>query len=105
MPACLGFPIRDLELFVRHWPKYKSYRQYLGRAQLVSAVAASGLPTDKFVFFGFLPKTEVKVVGQLEQAKNIQATAVFYESPQRILKTLGFIAEHFPEAKIAVARD
>jgi 16S rRNA (cytidine1402-2'-O)-methyltransferase len=76
-----------------------------GPSAAVSALAASGLPTDKFVFFGFLPKTEVKVVSQLEQAKNIQATAVFYESPQRIVKTLGFIAGHFPEAKISVARE
>jgi 16S rRNA (cytidine1402-2'-O)-methyltransferase len=63
------------------------------------------LPTDKFVFFGFLPKTEVKVVAHLEQAESIEATAVFYESPQRILKTLGFIAKHFPLAKVSVARE
>lgn len=76
-----------------------------GASAAISAVAASGLPTDKFVFFGFLPKTEVKVVSQLKQAESIEATAVFYESPQRILKTLGFIAKHFPTAKVSVARE
>lgn len=71
----------------------------------ISALAASGLPTDKFVFFGFLPKTEPKLVAQLKQAQSIEATAVFYESPQRIIKTLGYIAKRFPQAKVCVGRE
>ena len=76
-----------------------------GPSAAISALSVSGLPTDKFIFFGFLPKTEIKLTNLLEEAKNIEATAVFYESPQRILKTLDYIAKHFQEAKVVVARE
>lgn len=76
-----------------------------GASAAVAALAASGLPTDKFIFFGFPPKTEVKLVKLMEEAKNIEATSVFYESPQRIVKTLGYIANAFPDSKVCVARE
>jgi len=76
-----------------------------GPSAAISALSVSGLPTDKFIFFGFLPKTEIKLIKLLEEAKNIEATAVFYESPQRILKTLDYIVKHFPEAKMVIARE
>jgi len=76
-----------------------------GPSAAISALSVSGLPTDKFIFSGFLPKTEIKLIKLLEEAKNIEATAVFYESPQRILKTLDYIVKHFPEAKMVIARE
>ena len=76
-----------------------------GPSAAISALSASGLPTDKFVFLGFVPKTEVKLIRELQSAKDIQATAVFYESPQRILKTLAYVTKAFPEAKVVVARE
>jgi 16S rRNA (cytidine1402-2'-O)-methyltransferase len=76
-----------------------------GPSAAISALSVSGLPTDKFIFFGFLPKTEIKLIKLLEEAKDIGATAVFYESPQRILKTLDYIVRHFPEAKMVIARE
>ena len=76
-----------------------------GPSAAISALCASGLPTDKFVFLGFVPKTEVKLIRELEQIKNIQATVVFYESPQRISKTLEYISNNFPDAKVVVARE
>ncbi len=71
----------------------------------VTALSASGLPTDKFVFLGFVPKTEVKLIRELEAVKNIEATAVFYESPHRIVKSLGYIAKHWPACAVVVARE
>ncbi len=76
-----------------------------GASAAVSALAASGLPTDKFIFFGFPPKTEPKFLKLMEEAKSIDATAVLYESPQRIVKSLGFIASTYPEAHVCVARE
>ncbi len=71
----------------------------------VTALSASGLPTDRFLFVGFLPKTEHKVNELLELAKNSEATLVAYESPQRIMKTLGYIEKGFPAVKVVVARE
>jgi 16S rRNA (cytidine1402-2'-O)-methyltransferase len=70
-----------------------------------TALAASGLPTDKFIFFGFVPKTEIKLLKELGKAKELEASAVFYESPQRISKTVGFIAKAWPEAHLVIARE
>lgn len=76
-----------------------------GANAVTTALAASGLPTDKFIFVGFLPKTEPKVNKLLEEAKSIEATFIAYESPQRISKTISFIEKSFPECKVVVARE
>lgn len=76
-----------------------------GPSAAITALAGSGLPTDKFLFSGFLPKTEPKLTKIIEEAKNIEATLVSYESPQRLLKTVGLINKNYPEAKIVVARE
>jgi 16S rRNA (cytidine1402-2'-O)-methyltransferase len=76
-----------------------------GPAAAISALAASGLPTDKYLFVGFLPKTEPKLNKLLEQARSIEATLVAYESPQRIAKTMASITKNFPEANVVVARE
>ncbi len=76
-----------------------------GPSAAVTALSASGLPTDKFIFVGFLQKTEHKVLEAVMQAKETEATLIAYESPQRIVKTLSFIEKGFPEAKVVVARE
>ncbi|HMR55512.1 MAG TPA: 16S rRNA (cytidine(1402)-2'-O)-methyltransferase [Candidatus Doudnabacteria bacterium] len=76
-----------------------------GASAAVTALAGSGLPTDKFLFIGFFPKTEPKLIRVIEEAKQISATLIAYESPQRLLKTLGYIAKTFPDANIVVARE
>lgn len=76
-----------------------------GPSAAITALAGSGLPTDKFLFSGFLPKTEPKLNKIIEEAKNIEATLVSYESPQRLLKTIELINKGFPEAKVVVARE
>ncbi len=76
-----------------------------GANAVTTALAGSGLPTDKFIFVGFLPKTEPKVVKLIEEAKTIEATFIAYESPQRISKTISFIQKTFPECKVVVARE
>lgn len=76
-----------------------------GASAFLTALAGSGLPTDKFLFVGFLPKTEPKLIRILEEVKNAEATLVSYESPQRILKTLAMVVSSFPESKVVVARE
>lgn len=76
-----------------------------GPSAVVTALAGSGLPTDKFLFCGFLPKTEPKLISQIEEAKTASATLVAYESPQRLLKTVSLITKNFPDCKLVVARE
>lgn len=71
----------------------------------VTALSASGLPTDRFIFMGFLQKTEPKVLQALEFAKQTESTLIVYESPQRITKTVEYIAKSFPNCRVVVARE
>ena len=77
-----------------------------GACALITALVGSGLTTDSFIFLGFLKKKTGKMKKELEQAKSIQKTIVFYESPHRILKTLEICKEVFGEqAEIVLARE
>ncbi|NJK56267.1 MAG: 16S rRNA (cytidine(1402)-2'-O)-methyltransferase [Pleurocapsa sp. SU_5_0] len=59
-----------------------------GGTAVISALAASGLPTDRFVFEGFLPLKESDRACRLELFRSETKTIVLYEAPHRILKTL-----------------
>jgi len=70
-----------------------------------TALVASGLPCDRFVFEGFLPhkKGRQKRLGQLAEDER---TTIIYESPHRLLKLLGELEKHFePDRLAAVARE
>jgi 16S rRNA (cytidine1402-2'-O)-methyltransferase len=70
-----------------------------------TALVASGLPSDRYVFEGFLPhkKGRQKRLGELSEEER---TIVIYESPNRLLKLLGELEKHFePERLAAVARE
>jgi len=75
-----------------------------GPSAFLAALSASGFPTDKFVFYGFLPQKKGKNKIFLE-IKNLDKTTCFYESPTRIVKTLKKMAEIIPERKICLARE
>ncbi len=76
-----------------------------GANAATTALSASGLPTDRYMFAGFFAKTEHKVVELINQAKVAEATLITYESPQRIVKTLQYIEKNFPEVNCVVARE
>ncbi|MDR3112974.1 MAG: 16S rRNA (cytidine(1402)-2'-O)-methyltransferase [Endomicrobium sp.] len=77
-----------------------------GASALVTALVGSGLSTDGFVFCGFLKRKPGKMKKELEQAKTLGKTIVFYESPYRVLKTVELCAEVFgQDAKICLARE
>ncbi|RIJ46866.1 16S rRNA (cytidine(1402)-2'-O)-methyltransferase [Maribellus luteus] len=76
-----------------------------GPTALVPALAVSGLPTERFVFEGFLPQKkgrQTRLKALAEEAR----TMVFYESPFRLVKTLGQFAEYLgDERKACVCRE
>lgn len=76
-----------------------------GATALIPALISSGLPCDKFYFFGFLPHKKGKET-VLKMISSIKETVVFFESPHRLLKTLAMMQQIFnPETKICVSRE
>lgn len=75
-----------------------------GATAFVPALITSGLPTDRFVFEGFLPpkKGRQKRLLQLAEEKR---TIIIYESPQRILKTLADLKAYLGNRRISIARE
>src|SRR5690606_2677599 len=67
-----------------------------GATAFVPALVMSGLPSDAFVFEGFLPVKKGRQT-KLLSLKAEKRTMVFYESPHRIIKTLGDFSTHFGE--------
>lgn len=59
--------------------------------------------SEEFVFVGFLPKSEGQILALLQKFAHINN--VFYESPNRLLKTLGVIKEFNPDARVAIGRE
>ncbi|MBW2961620.1 16S rRNA (cytidine(1402)-2'-O)-methyltransferase [Mesonia aestuariivivens] len=76
-----------------------------GATAFVPALVNSGLPNDKFIFEGFLPpkkgrQTRLKILAEETR------TMIFYESPHKLLKTLGHFVEYFgAERKVSVSRE
>ncbi len=63
-----------------------------GPSALIAALSVSGLPTDEFLFAGFLPRTTSARRTRLRDLKPQTATLVFYESPHRVLESLADMA-------------
>ncbi len=76
-----------------------------GPCALVAALTASGLPTDEFHFTGFLPVKSGQRKKILSSLREVPGTHVFYESPYRIEKLLGELAELYPSARVVLARE
>jgi 16S rRNA (cytidine1402-2'-O)-methyltransferase len=76
-----------------------------GPSALVSALSASGLPTDAFFFGGFLPAKKTQRRKTLEEMKTYPSTLVFYETPHRILEALEDIAEVLGPRRVTIARE
>ncbi len=75
-----------------------------GASSVTSALCASGLACDNFLFLGFLPTTKIQKINLLKSLpKNF--TAVFFESANRIEATLEAIAETLGNRKVALARE
>ena len=77
-----------------------------GASALLGGLAVSGLPTDSFSFFGFLPPKQQARAKRLEELADKTETLVFYESPKRIAATLAAVAAVMGgDRKVVVARE
>lgn len=102
-------------------PGYKLVREVIklgipveaipGPTALTTALVVSGLPPNAFIFLGYLPRKESHVKKLFSGIKETSAhisqikTVIFYESPHRLLATLGLIKEVFGKVEVAVARE
>jgi 16S rRNA (cytidine1402-2'-O)-methyltransferase len=76
-----------------------------GATAFVPALVNSGLPNDKFVFEGFLPVKKGRQTRFLILAEETR-TMIFYESPHKLVKTLGHFVEYFgEERRVSVSRE
>lgn len=72
----------------------------------LTALMASGLPANRFSFYGFFPQKGSQQAQVLEAVKDRPETAIFYESPHRIQKTCQVMADHLPqETELVIARE
>jgi 16S rRNA (cytidine1402-2'-O)-methyltransferase len=76
-----------------------------GASAVIAAMALSGLPTDRFMFCGFIPQRQAERRRMLESVKPIDATLVFYESANRIVASVGSIGAILGDRQVAVARE
>jgi len=76
-----------------------------GPAAIILGLIVSGMPTDRFIFEGFLPNKSGSRKNKLKELKDEKRTIVFYESPHRISKTLCDILDVFGDIRICVARE
>ncbi|NWF53837.1 MAG: 16S rRNA (cytidine(1402)-2'-O)-methyltransferase [Syntrophaceae bacterium] len=76
-----------------------------GPTALVAALSISGLPTESFLFYGFLPSKAGARKKWLASLKDRPETLVFYESPRRLASLLESAAEVLGDRRVAVARE
>lgn len=76
-----------------------------GASAGIAALAASGLPTDRFVFEGFLPRSGKDRDAALKKILSDERTVIFYESPYRVIKTLSEILDLSGNRNVVVTRE
>lgn len=76
-----------------------------GPSAAIAALSICGLPTDRFLFAGFLPSKAKARADALAELAGIKATLVFYESGPRLAATLTAIANVYGDRELAVARE
>jgi len=103
MPGISDPGYRVISLAIEHGVKVVPIP---GASALVSALAASGLPTDSFQFLGFLPAKSGQRRTLLETLRDAEYTTVVYEAPHRIAETMKDIVELLgAERQVALARE
>jgi 16S rRNA (cytidine1402-2'-O)-methyltransferase len=96
-------------------PGYKLVREALaegiavhaipGASATLTALALAGLPSDRFLFAGFLPARAGERASALEELKSIRATLILFESAQRLSESLAQMAEILGDRAVAVTRE
>ncbi len=73
-----------------------------GASAAIAALSAAGLPSDRFVFEGFLSAKAGARAARLDRLAQEERTLIFYEAPHRLLDTLAAMGEAFGEQRLAV---
>ena len=76
-----------------------------GACAITALVAVSGLPSNRFLFIGFLPPKKHALLKEIGKWQNIDASIVCYESPNRLEKSLLTLQELYPNARLAIGRE
>lgn len=76
-----------------------------GASAVTAALSICGLPTDRFLFAGFLPNKAKARIETLTELGQVRATLVFYEAGPRLAASLSAIAETYGDREVAVARE
>ena len=76
-----------------------------GPSAVLTALALSGLATDRFAFLGFLPAKSGDRTRLYVEVSSLRASLIFFESPNRVIASLGEIATHLPGRTVALARE
>ena len=76
-----------------------------GPSSVITALTLSGLPTDRFIFLGFLPKSEKQRKDTFEKYGNLDSTLIFFESPNRISKFLEEAKSVLGNRNVCVAKE
>ncbi|MCA2978385.1 MAG: 16S rRNA (cytidine(1402)-2'-O)-methyltransferase [Myxococcaceae bacterium] len=76
-----------------------------GPSAVIAALSASGLPTSRFHFLGFLPRTASDARAMLDEVSGLSATVVLFESPRRLVDTLALLQEALGDRPACVARE
>ena len=76
-----------------------------GPSAIITALSTSGLPTDAFLFKGFLPHKSKRRREILQEVKEARETLIFYESPHRITQTLNDMVEILGDREMVLARE
>jgi len=91
---------------VRYFNEHEiSYDVIPGASALLPALQLSAMPTDRFLFAGFLPRKESEIRQVLTLLEQVPATLVFYQSPRRIHRTLSILAAAWPGRMVAVVKE
>lgn len=76
-----------------------------GCSAIIAALSASGMPSRRFSFEGFLPRDSKEQKDILEECRCEKRTMVFYEAPHRLVKTLTVFLDAFGNREICLARE
>ena len=76
-----------------------------GASAGITALVASGLPCDKFYFYGFLDHKKSQKIKELTNLCDMEMTTIFYESPHRIDETIEVMYEVYKDRNIVIARE
>jgi len=76
-----------------------------GASAAIAALSVSGLPTDRFIFEGFLPVKRMARLKRLQELAKQERTLIFYEAPHKIIKTIEDMLEVFGGRRAVITRE